>query len=48
MLHDLHQPFDIEIDVSYYALGAMITQSGHQVTFHSETFNDTIRRYSMY
>ena len=48
LLPDLHQPFDIETDASDYALHAMITQSGHPVTFHSETFNDIVRRYSMY
>ena len=48
VLPDLHQPFEIEIDASDYALGVVITQSRHPVTFHFETFNDTVRRYSTY
>ena len=36
------------MNTSDYALGAMITQSGHPDAFHSETFNDAVRRYSMY
>ena len=48
VLPDLHQPFEIETDASNYALGAVITQFGHLVAFHSETFNDTSRRYLMY
>ena len=48
VLPDLHQPFEIETDALNYALGAGITQSGHPVTFHSETFNDTAKRYSTY
>ena len=45
---DFHQPFNIETDASDYALSAVITQSGHPAVFHSETFNDTVRRYSTY
>ena len=35
VLPDLHHPFEIEMDTSDYALGAVITQSGHPVAFHS-------------
>ena len=48
VLPDFHHPFEIEIDTSDYALGIVITQSSHPVAFHSETFNDVIKRYSMY
>ena len=48
VLSDLHQPFEIDTDASNYALGAVITQSGHPVAFHSEIVNDTIKRYSTY
>ena len=48
MLPDLHQPFEIETDASNYALGVVITESGHPVAFHFETFNDIVRRYSTY
>ena len=48
MLPDLHQPFEIEMDASDYALNVVITQLGHPIAFHSDTFSDTVRRYSMY
>ena len=48
MLPDLHQRFEIEMDASDYALGAVISQFDHLVAFHSETFNNTISRYSTY
>ena len=48
VLPDLNQPFEIETDTSDYALGTMITQSSHPVTFHFENFNDIVRRYSTY
>ena len=48
MLHDFHQPFEIETDASDYALVAVITQSGHPVAFHFKTFSDMVRRYSTY
>ena len=44
----MHQPFEIETDASNYALGVVITESGHPVAFHFETFNDIVRRYSTY
>ena len=39
VLPDLHQHFEIETDASNYALGVVITQSCHPVTFHFETFS---------
>ena len=44
----MHHPFDIEMDASDYALRVVITQSSHPVSLHSETFNNTFRRYSTY
>ena len=44
----LHQPFKIEMNASDYALSTVITQSSHPVAFHSKTFSDMVRRYSMY
>ena len=45
VLPDLHQPFEIETDALDYALNAVITQSGHPVAFHFETFSDIFIRY---
>eukprot|EP00253_Pinus_taeda_P031927 PITA_31927 len=41
-LLDLQQPFEIEIDASDYAIGAILTQHGHPVAYHSETFSDIV------
>lgn len=48
VLPDLHQAFEIETDASDYALGAVLTQNGHPVAYHSETFSDTVRKYPTY
>ena len=48
VLPDLHQPFEIDMDASDYALGVVITQSGYPVTFHFETFCNTFGRYLTY
>ena len=48
VLHDLHQPFEIETDASNYSIGVVITQLGHLVVFHSNTFRDTFIRYLTY
>ena len=47
-LLDLQQPFEIEIDASDYAIGAVLTQQGHPVAYHSETLSATIRKYPTY
>ena len=43
-LPDLQQPFEIEIDASDYAIGAVLTQEGHLVAYHSETLSETVRK----
>ena len=48
ILPDLQQPFEIEIDASHYAIGAVLTQKGHPVAYHSETLSDTIHKYPTY
>jgi hypothetical protein len=44
----LQQPFDIEIDASYYVVGAVLTQHSHPMAYHSETLLDTIHKYPAY
>jgi hypothetical protein len=47
-LPDLQQPFEIETDASDYVVGAVLTQHGHPVAYHSETLSDTVRKYPTY
>ena len=47
-LLDLQQPFEIETNASDYAIGAVLTQQGHPVAFHSETLSHTVRKYPTY
>jgi hypothetical protein len=48
ILLDLHQPFEIEKDASDYAIGAILTQHGHPVAYHSETLSNTVHKYPTY
>eukprot|EP00253_Pinus_taeda_P021406 PITA_21406 len=47
-LLELQQPFEIEIDASNYGIGAVLTQHGHLVAYHSETLSDTVWKYPTY
>eukprot|EP00253_Pinus_taeda_P022804 PITA_22804 len=47
-LPDLQQPFEVETDASDYAIGAVLTQHGHPVAYHSETLSDTVQKYPTY
>jgi hypothetical protein len=42
-LPDLQQPFDIETDAFDYDVGAVLTQHGHSMTYHSETLSDIVQ-----
>ena len=48
VLLDLQQLFEVETDASDYAIGAILTQHGHLVAYHSETLSDTVRKYPTY
>jgi hypothetical protein len=48
LLADLQQPFEIETDASDYVVGAVLTQHGHLVAYHSETLSDTVWKYPTY
>ena len=39
-LPDLQQLFEIETDALDYVVGAILTQHGHPVAYHSETLSD--------
>ena len=47
-LPDLQQPFKIEIDASDYVVGTVLTQHGHPMAYHSETFSDVVHKYPTY
>ena len=44
-LRDLQQPFQIETDSSYYAIGVVFTKEGHRMAYHYETLLDTVWKY---
>ncbi len=47
-LPDLQRPFEIQIDASDYAMGAVLTQHGKPICYHSETFNPAVVNYPTY
>ena len=47
-LLDLRQPFEIQIDASEYAMGAVLMQHGKPISFHSKIFNGALTNYPTY
>jgi hypothetical protein len=47
-LPDLRYPFEIQIDASNYAMGAILLQYGKPICFHSENFNGVVINYPTY
>ena len=47
-LPDLQRPFEIQTDASDYAMGAVLTQHGKPICYHSETFNSAVVNYPTY
>jgi hypothetical protein len=47
-LPDLQQPLEIETDALDYAVGAVLTQHGHPVAYHSEMLLDVVQKYPTY
>jgi hypothetical protein len=41
-LPDLQRPFEIETDAFDYAIGAILTQQGHPMAYHSEKLSESI------
>jgi hypothetical protein len=44
-LIDMQHPFDIDTDASNYVVGAILTQQGHLIAYHSETLSDIVRNH---
>jgi len=47
-LPDLQRPFEIQTDANDYAMGAVLTQHGKPICYHSETFNPAVVNYPTY
>ena len=44
----MKQAFEIQIDASDYAMGAVLLQHGKPISFHYEIFNDIVINYPTY
>ena len=47
-LPDLQRPFEIQMDASDYAMGALLIQHGKPICYHFETFNYAVVNYPTY
>ena len=41
------KPFEVYTDASDFAIGGVIMQEGHSITYESRKLNDTKRRYTV-
>ncbi|XP_057754711.1 uncharacterized protein LOC130974013 [Arachis stenosperma] len=46
-LHDYSKVFEVHTDASDYAIGGILMQEGHPISFKSHKLNDTERRYTV-
>jgi hypothetical protein len=47
-LPNLQQPFEIETNALDYAMGVVLTQHDHPMTYNSKTLLDIVRKYPTY
>ena len=47
-LLDPSQLFEIEFNASQYAIGVVLKQGGHPISYHSETLSQAKMNYSTY
>jgi hypothetical protein len=47
-LPNLHNPFEVEMDASGYAIGVVLMQRGKFVCYHYEMFYGAVLNYPMY
>ena len=47
-LIDLQPPFEIETGALGYVVGAVLTQHGHSMAYHSETLSNAVHKYPTY
>jgi hypothetical protein len=47
-LPNLQKPFEVETDVSGYAMGAVLMQGGRHVCYHSKIFHEEVPNYPTY
>jgi hypothetical protein len=45
---NLQNPFEVEIDVSGYAMGVVLMQGGMKICYHSEVFHGEVLKYPTY
>lgn len=45
---NMHQPFEIEIDASEFAIGVVLKQGGHPILYYSQTLSEANLMYNTY